>query len=120
MGEAIKGSHKGGNTYLFTTRRGYIGLSIGRSGIMVGDRLYFLTRGEIPFALRFCLHPTRDLVFTLVSECYVDGIMDGQAIGPVDLSSKGHRQDELRRKLFGGHNPDPLLPLTEWKDLALV
>lgn len=58
---------------LFLTSNGSIGL--GPSGVQKGDGLYILSGGEMPFILR-----PRDGHHLLVGECYVDGIMQGEAV----------------------------------------
>ncbi|CAI6039785.1 unnamed protein product [Clonostachys chloroleuca] len=42
----------------------------------LGDRICVLTGGEVPFVVR----PTGRGTYTLLGECYVDGIMDGEAL----------------------------------------
>ncbi|CAG9994502.1 unnamed protein product [Clonostachys byssicola] len=49
----------------------------------LGDRICVLTGGEVPFAVR----PTGSGTYTLLGECYVDGIMDGEALE--EASSRG-------------------------------
>ncbi|KAI0189064.1 heterokaryon incompatibility protein-domain-containing protein [Astrocystis sublimbata] len=46
-----------------------------------GDRVCVLLGGEVPFILR----PTERGTYTLVGECYVDGIMDGELFSDGDL-----------------------------------
>ncbi|CAH0044919.1 unnamed protein product [Clonostachys solani] len=42
----------------------------------LGDRICVLVGGEVPFAVR----PTGNGTYTLIGECYIDGIMDGEAL----------------------------------------
>jgi hypothetical protein len=42
----------------------------------LGDRICVLTGGEVPFVVR----PTGSGTYTLIGECYIDGIMDGEAL----------------------------------------
>ncbi|KAH7317428.1 heterokaryon incompatibility protein-domain-containing protein, partial [Rhexocercosporidium sp. MPI-PUGE-AT-0058] len=71
---------------LFMTRNGYLGL--GREDILVGDKLFILAGGQIPFLLRQSRnefvpeeesHSSR-LVYRLVGELFVHGVMDGEII----------------------------------------
>jgi hypothetical protein len=56
------------------TQKGYMGL--GPAYTQPGDKIYVLAGGQVPFILR----PTENIgVFSLVGECYVHGIMDGEA-----------------------------------------
>ncbi|CAG7565946.1 unnamed protein product [Fusarium equiseti] len=57
---------------LFVTDTGYVGL--GGNGISPGDKLYILHQGRTPFVLR-----QSGSRFRLISECYVDGLMTGEA-----------------------------------------
>ncbi|KAL4888376.1 heterokaryon incompatibility protein-domain-containing protein [Aspergillus ambiguus] len=72
------------NRKLFITRKGYIGL--GNENSMTGDKVFVLPGLQIPLLLRrednigskegFSSH---DGVYRVVGECYVHGIMDGEA-----------------------------------------
>lgn len=63
------------NRALFITKRGYIGL--GPWNTEIGDSVCVLYGGATPFLLRKAV----DLdTFTLVGECYVYGIMNGEAL----------------------------------------
>ncbi|KAI0515179.1 heterokaryon incompatibility protein-domain-containing protein [Xylaria bambusicola] len=42
----------------------------------VGDCICILVGGEVPFVVR----PTRRGTYTIVGECYVDGVMDGEVV----------------------------------------
>ena len=58
---------------LFTTDDGYIGM--GPAELKQGDRLFILAGGHMVYALR----PADRLdYFTLVGDCYVHGVMDGE------------------------------------------
>ncbi|KAK4449036.1 heterokaryon incompatibility protein-domain-containing protein [Podospora aff. communis PSN243] len=61
---------------LFATRDGYLGLGPNRA--REGDVVFVIPGNETPLVLR-PLPGTQDK-FTLVGECYVHGIMDGQAL----------------------------------------
>jgi hypothetical protein len=59
---------------LFFTENGFLGL--GPSSMRVGDRIYILQGGKVPYVLR-----TQDSgASSLVGECYVHGIMMGEAV----------------------------------------
>lgn len=109
------------NAFLFKTKRGFIGISVGHPSISVGNHLYFLDAGDVPMALRPTYHSDGEAVFEFASECYVHGLMDGEAFKePLDPLSKRWKQHELRRNLFGGSALDTAFPVGEWKDIALV
>jgi hypothetical protein len=57
---------------LFITDTGYVGL--GGNGMSAADKLYILHQGRTPFVLR-----RSGSRFRLISECYVDGLMNGEA-----------------------------------------
>ena len=63
---------------LFATNRGYIGL--GPDEIQRGDHVYILSGGEVPYILRPIPGP-RPRTFELVGDCYLHGIMYGEAAG---------------------------------------
>lgn len=64
------------NRALFVTKLGYIGL--GPWNAEVGDSVCVLYGGATPFLLRKAIDSD---TFTLVGECYVYGIMNGEALG---------------------------------------
>lgn len=75
---------------LFVSKSGYMGL--GNSEIQEGDEIFVLAGTPAPCILRptgkfECidaggqLHPT----YTLIGGCYVDGIMDGEAVKGKDI-----------------------------------
>ena len=57
----------------FRTREGYIGL--GPDYLEIGDIICVLFGGRVPYILR----PEKDY-FLLVAECYVQGVMGGEAV----------------------------------------
>lgn len=63
------------NRALFITKWGYIGL--GPWNAEVGDSVCVLYGGATPFLLRKAVYSD---TFTLVGECYVYGIMNGEAL----------------------------------------
>ena len=63
---------------LFATDQGYIGL--GPDEIQKGDHVYILSGGDVPYILRpISGHIPR--TFELVGDCYLHGIMYGEAAG---------------------------------------
>jgi hypothetical protein len=73
LGELMRwiGLMSKGNS-IFVTDTGYIGL--GGNEISAEDKLYVLHQGRTPFVLRWS-----GSRFSLISECYVDGLMYGKA-----------------------------------------
>ena len=63
---------------LFATDRGYIGL--GPREMQEGDHVYILSGGDVPYILRPIPGP-RPRTFELVGDCYLHGIMYGEAAG---------------------------------------
>jgi hypothetical protein len=62
---------------IFLTTKGYLGL--GQEGFQIGDIICVFSGGEVPFLLRHISLP-EDRKFQLLSECYVHGVMDGEAL----------------------------------------
>ncbi|OAK93729.1 hypothetical protein IQ06DRAFT_181623, partial [Phaeosphaeriaceae sp. SRC1lsM3a] len=58
----------------FVTQKGHLGLS--SEHIMLGDRVAIIAGSQVPFVLR----PQDKGQFSVVSEAYVDGIMDGETV----------------------------------------
>lgn len=109
------------NTFLFQTARGYMGLSVGVPDIAAGDELYLMHRAEAPYALRPVTLSNGDRAFEVASECYVHGIMNGEAFRPNpnhDLHQA--RRHELRESLFGGSPTDQFLPVVPYQEIVLV
>ena len=63
---------------LFRTKQGYLGIA--SMHFDVGDHVCVLDGGRVPFVL----FPRDDGYWSLVSECYVHGIMDGEALKDED------------------------------------
>lgn len=66
----------------FLTEQGYMGLSY--PTMLPGDELWVLYGGRVPFVLRPSQdkpHETGAHYYRLVGDCYLDGFMDGEAIG---------------------------------------
>lgn len=62
---------------MFITTKGYLGL--GHEGFLEGDVVCILSGGEVPFLLRESKHGSKQ-IFRFLSECYVHGVMDGEAM----------------------------------------
>ncbi|KAG7284472.1 hypothetical protein NEMBOFW57_010846 [Staphylotrichum longicolle] len=61
---------------LFVTERGYIGL--GHENCAAGDVVCVFLGGEVPYIVRSA--PAGGHGFTFLGECYVHGVMDGEAM----------------------------------------
>jgi hypothetical protein len=112
----------GDHATLFVTQRGYIGVTLGQSCAEVGDEGSLLAGGKVPYLLR----PERgaeggdkNAFFKLVCECYVHGIMFGEAVCQPQKSFEVVFEDALRRLMYGGADIDPNLPLTRWESVLL-
>jgi hypothetical protein len=74
------GVHSSGRN-LCVTARGYLGYV--PSGSQIGDKVCILFGSAVPFILR----EDKDGFFMLVGECYVHGIMDGEAMKEQDMGT---------------------------------
>ncbi|MCJ1378901.1 hypothetical protein MMC17_002000 [Xylographa soralifera] len=100
----------------FVTKKGYFG--IGPAELEKGDEIYILAGGKHPFALRPSLEPEPD-TFELVGDCYVHGIMDGEAVSD---------QNKVRKAMAEGNCDDLLscqsldldLPLHDFHNVFIV
>lgn len=64
---------------MFLTTRGYLGLS--QEGFRIGDVVCIFSGGEVPFLLRQAgAMPPYDGLFQFLCECYIHGVMDGEAM----------------------------------------
>jgi hypothetical protein len=63
-------------TRLFTTNNVDALIGTGPEGLRVGDVVCVLYGGDVPFIL----HPDGKGQYTLIGECYVGGIMQGEAL----------------------------------------
>ena len=63
----------------FVTQKGHLGLSSER--VKQGDKIAIIAGSQVPFVLR----PEDKGQFSLVSEAYVDGIMDGEVVRTSDF-----------------------------------
>lgn len=71
---------------LFITEKGLLGAS--QSEISAGDTVHILYGGNVPFILRPASRGVHHPVYTNVTDCYVHGIMHGEA---VNENSEGER-----------------------------
>jgi hypothetical protein len=60
------------------TERGYLGLV--PHGALPGDSIVLIDGGAVPFLVRGCGNAERPYLTTLVGECYIHGIMHGEAL----------------------------------------
>jgi len=74
------------NHRFFVTEKGYFGL--GNPDTQAGDQVWILIGGKVPFVLRPVADndgtSSFDTSFRLVSDCYLHGIMDGEAMADDD------------------------------------
>lgn len=68
---------------MFKTETGYMGIA--HRSVEIGDKVYVLMGGEMPFVLR----PFGGIYFGFGGECYVHGIMDGEMLAV----AKANRED---------------------------
>ncbi|KAK7997463.1 hypothetical protein PG989_005503 [Apiospora arundinis] len=69
------------NATIFITDQGKLGYAC--YGLQINDMIHILFGGNVPFILRAAhqpLDPSRDQHYRLVCNCYVHGIMDGEAM----------------------------------------
>jgi hypothetical protein len=98
---------------IMVAKKGYIGL--GRTDLQPGDLVYILAGGTQPYALRPLPLASRPNTFELIGECYIHGLMLGEAITGKPVKTK----DTIRRWVFGGHRQDPKLGKREFEDIFL-
>ena len=102
----------------FVTKKGYIGTR--PPELQQGDEIYILAGGKVPFVLQPLSKPQPN-TFELVSDCYVHGIMDGEAV-----SEKAPERNRWRNLVAKGiavasrQKVDPDLPLRDFHDVFIV
>jgi hypothetical protein len=101
---------------IFVTKKGYFG--IGPAELEEGDEIYILAGGKLPLVLR-PLPKSRLRAFELVGDCYVHGIMDGEAVSP---HGSGRESVEVSssKPFYGPQVSDPDLPLRDFHDVFIV
>jgi hypothetical protein len=66
---------------LFITKEGYLGL--GPHNMQIGDEIHIVAGGNCPLVLRKASHgqstQSANPTYTLVGDCYLHGVMDGEA-----------------------------------------
>jgi hypothetical protein len=77
---------------MFLSTQGYLGLS--QEGFQVGDVVCIFLGGEVPFLLRESMSPNGGR-FQFLSECYVHGVMDGEALGNLEMAEGNHLEPFL-------------------------
>ena len=65
---------------MFVTQTGLLG--VGSVDMEIGDFVYILDGGHTPFILRWVPSESTPETYELVGDCYVHGIMYGEAVGP--------------------------------------
>ncbi|KAI1399337.1 heterokaryon incompatibility protein-domain-containing protein [Hypoxylon fuscum] len=78
---------------VFRTSNGFIGF--GPSTLDAGDKIVVIAGADVPFALR----PDGDF-FTLVGECYVEGLMQGELFKQQPEFTKGEGSFEIKLRQF--------------------
>jgi hypothetical protein len=100
----------------FVCDRGYIGK--GPQATNIGDLVYIVAGGAQPLILRPSPEAQKPNTFKLVGQCYVHGVMDGEAVDPAKYR-KPTFKDELRWLIFGGQRADRNLPCQDFTDIFL-
>jgi hypothetical protein len=106
----------------FVTKKGYFG--IGPAELEVGDDIYILAGGRAPLVLR-PLPESQPNTFELVGDCYVHGVMDGEA---VTERTQRSGQSPWEKAVATAKNfirsstesLDPDLPLRDFHDVFIV
>ncbi|KAF2187100.1 hypothetical protein K469DRAFT_705656 [Zopfia rhizophila CBS 207.26] len=62
----------------FLTEQGYVGLA--PNGVMPGDEIAIIMGGDLPVAIRNVGFSLEGEKYALLGECYVHGLMDGEAL----------------------------------------
>lgn len=79
------------------TKEGLIG--VGPAELRINDCIYIVAGGKVPFVLRPSSSISNPHTFELVGDCYVHGVMDGEAVNenspPVSKFPKPHWQNIL-------------------------
>jgi hypothetical protein len=106
----------------FITKKGYFG--IGPAELEEGDEIYILAGGKVPLVLRPSPE-SQPNTFELVGDCYVHGVMDGEAVTERTQSSG---QSPWKKAIATAKNfirsstksLDPDLPLPDFHDVFIV
>jgi hypothetical protein len=100
----------------FVTKKGYFG--IGPAELEEGDEIYIIAGGKHPFVLRPLPEP-QSYTFELVGDCYVHGIMDGEAVSD-HVSGRESVEESGGEEFYADQASDPDLHLREFHDLFIV
>jgi hypothetical protein len=98
----------------FVTRKGYFGT--GPHELKDGDEIYIVAGGNLPLVLRPVLN-SKPNTFELIGDCYVHGIMYGEAVSdtPPEREREGGSEENKNRE-----SRDPDLPLRDFHDVFIV
>jgi hypothetical protein len=106
----------------FVSKKGYFG--VGPAELEEGDEIYILAGGSVPFVLRPSPE-SQPNTFELVGDCYVHGVMDGEAV-----TERTQRSDQSpwKKAVATAKNfirsstksLDPDLPLRDFHDVFIV
>jgi hypothetical protein len=106
----------------FVTKKGYFG--VGPAELEEGDEIYILAGGKVPLVLR-PLPESQPNTFELVGDCYVHGVMDGEAV--TERTQRPGRSPWKKAvataKSFirsSTKTLDPDLPLRDFHDVFIV
>jgi hypothetical protein len=105
--EEFEGTIAGGRL-LFDTCSGM--RVIGPSSIHVGDCIFVLAGGKLPFTLR----QSGQKQYQLVGECYVQGLMSGAATEP------GCQSMRRRHPVLSLQESSHVVPEQNWEDVYLI
>ncbi|MCJ1388737.1 hypothetical protein MMC18_001586 [Xylographa bjoerkii] len=100
----------------FVTNKGYFG--IGPAELEEGDQIYVLAGGKHPFALRPSSMPQPD-TFELVGDCYVHGVMDGEAVSD-HATARESVEGGNGEELYNDQSLDLDLPLRDFHNVFIV
>jgi hypothetical protein len=106
----------------FVTKKGYFG--VGPAELEEGDEIYILAGGKVPLVLR-PLPESQPNTFELVGDCYVHGVMDGEAVTERTQRSgqSPWKKAVATAKSFirsRTKSLDPDLPLRDFHDVFIV
>ncbi|KAH8745951.1 heterokaryon incompatibility protein-domain-containing protein [Hyaloscypha finlandica] len=106
----------------FVTKKGYFG--IGPAELEEGDEIYILAGGKFPLVLRPSPE-SQPNTFELVGDCYVHGVMDGEAVTERTQRSgqSPWKKAVATSKGFirsSNKSLDPDLPLRDFHDVFIV
>ena len=89
---------------MLVCQKGYIGL--GPSHTEAKDVVYVIKGSPVPYILRPVKDKNQSDTFKFIGECYIHGIMNGEAVERDSQDQKMSMSDWLRFKVCGGKGPD--------------